>query len=98
VLVLAAMSREVQVAGQVAENRVCEIANKAGYTARLATTAEDYSKKTDVVIENKPVQVSVSGKSKNQRKLLSKLGIKNIVAGAEVEDGNILTQILALFS
>lgn len=91
------MSREVQVRGREAEIRVCDIANSAGFTARLATSVEDYSKKTDVVIERMPVQVSVSEKSKNQRKLLAKKGISNIVAGENIEDEKILTQIMRLF-
>lgn len=89
------MTKEAQQIGKDAEKRVLDLAISIGCDGRLATPAEDYSKKTDVVVDGVPIQVSVSGKSKNQRKLLEKSGIQGIEAGEEHTDENVISQILS---
>jgi hypothetical protein len=88
------MTKEAQQKGKDAEKRVLDLANRIGSDARLATTAEDYAQKTDVVINDMPIQVSVSRKSRNQRKLLERSGIQGIEAGEEHSDESVIAQIL----
>jgi hypothetical protein len=88
------MTKEAQQNGKNAENRVRDLALRIGMDARLATPTEDYSQKTDVVVDGIPIQVSVSRKSRNQRKLLERSGIKGIEAGEELPDESVIAQIL----
>jgi hypothetical protein len=64
--------------------------------ARKATPAEDYSGKMDVIFEGFPLQVSVSIKSKAQRRSLEKRGIMNIPGGENIPDGVILAMLTNL--
>lgn len=79
--------------GQEAENRVFNVANSLGLNVRKAKPEEDYSQKTDLVIDNIPIQVSCQPKSNGQRKALSKKGILPVVAGRNVSDEKVREQL-----
>ncbi len=83
--------------GQAAENRVYNIAKQLGRDVRKAEPEEDYSKKTDLVIDKIPIQVSCQPKSNSQRKALSKHGIRPVVAGKNVSDEKLIEQLSKLF-
>jgi len=84
--------------GREAEERVFRIANKLGQNARKAIPEEDYSQKTDLVVDNIPIQVSCQPKSNAQRKALSKHGIQPIVAGKGVSDEKVIEQLSKISS
>lgn len=79
--------------GMEAENRVYDLANKQGREVRKAEPKEDYSEKTDLIIDGTRIQVSCQPKSKAQRKALDKKGITPIVAGKGVSDERVREQL-----
>ena len=94
-LKLLKMTKESQERGRQAEERVYTLAQTLG-NARMATQGEDHAGKTDVVLEDYQIQVSVSPKSKKQRKRLEARGVTNIPGGEDVSDGVILTMLKKL--
>lgn len=87
------MTNEVKKRGLFAEQRVVNLAREQGLDARMASATEDHGKKTDVVIEDLPFQVSLSNKSKKQRANLARRGITPIEAGSQVTDDSIVSRI-----
>lgn len=84
--------------GKKAEERVLNLASQAGFNARRARPEEDCGgKKTDVVIDDTPFQVSCQPKSKQQREKLHKLGVSPIAAGEEYTDESIISAIINFF-
>lgn len=79
--------------GQAAEDRVFNIAGKLGRNVRRAEPIEDYSQKTDLIVDDVPIQVSCQPKSNAQRKALSKKGILPVVAGKNVSDEKVREQL-----
>jgi hypothetical protein len=79
--------------GQAAEDRVFNIAGKLGRNVRRAKPIEDYSQKTDLIVDGVPIQVSCQPKSNAQRKALSKKGILPVVAGRNVSDEKVREQL-----
>jgi hypothetical protein len=91
------MTRKSQERGLKAEERVLSLAETLG-DARGATSKEDYSQKTDIVFKGQPIQVSVSAKSKRQRRALRNRGIENIPGGEDIADETILGMLRKLLS
>lgn len=92
------MTRKAYEDGMRAEKRVVALARQLWLSARLASSKEDYGNKTDVVIDGRPIQVSVQPKYKKQRKGLRKRGIENVAAGEHIDDSIILAMLRNLFN
>lgn len=88
------MSIEAKRRGWVAEQRVYDLSIRSGFRVRFATTIEDGAMKIDVIIEEVPIQVSCSQKSKRQRQTLVNRGVVPIVAGENYTDELVISQIL----
>jgi len=82
--------------GQAAEDRVFNIASNLDRNVRKAKPNEDYSQKTDLIIDDIPIQVSCQPKSNAQRRALSKKGIIPVVAGRSVSDEKVKEQLSKL--
>lgn len=85
----------VQRIGAQAEQRVAYIANKLGFSVEISPEL-DYGRKTDCVIQGYPIQVSVNGKSRREKKRLEKQGISCLVAGEHISDEVLIGRILGI--
>jgi len=74
-------------------NRVFDIASKLGRNVRKVKPKEDYSQKTDLIIDGIPIQVSCQPKSNKQRRALLNKGIFPVVAGENVSDEIVKEQL-----
>lgn len=92
------MSKEVQRIGRAAEWRVVNLAITVGLSARRGNDIEDCAGKTDVVVNNIPLQISCCPKSKGEQKRLTKRGIISVEAGTNYSDESILQKLLQITS
>ncbi len=85
----------VQQIGTQAEQRVVYIATNLGLVVERSPEL-DYGRKTDCVIQGCPIQVSVNGKSRREKKRLEKQGISCLVAGEHIPDEVLISRILGI--
>lgn len=91
------LGREAQILGKEAENRVVRLSLEQGYTVHQDPIA-DYAHKIDVYIEGVGCQVSVAEKSRRERDKLAKRNVFCIIAGKQLEDSEVISQIVNILS
>lgn len=86
------MTRESQIIGQEAEQRVIELAEQLGSEVKVSPDL-DYGMKVDVVIDGRRYQVSATGKSRRTKQRLRDRGIITVIAGEQVPTEDLLNQL-----
>lgn len=86
------MTHEARSIGIRAEERVANLAQRLGSKV-TRTPGLDYGDRTDLLVDELPIQVSVLPKSRGEQKRLERRGIRSVVAGKRYSDTDILDQL-----